>query len=149
MQGTLNAAGILAVVAATVFLLAKYSRKPRGGAVLWGVAVALLSAGISALTGLHKCGAGNPLFQWIIPSVCAACTLIFVKPKGKRWGFGTLFAVSALLLSFHFAHLVHTPAYTGNPKWEERIPRAAGKKAHVVRLWHTSLTGLYGNEDPL
>lgn len=147
MQGTLNATGILGVASATVILLVRFFRKPDGvWQVLGGVAVAVLAAGVSALTALHGCGAGSPLFQWVVPSLCAACTFIFVDLRKMRRVLGTLFAVSALLLSFHYVYLVHTAAYTGNPKWEERLPREPGEKVQVDRLWHTTITGLYSKK---
>jgi hypothetical protein len=147
LQGTLNGAGILAVAGGTVFLVVKYFKKPDGAKPwLGGILVASLAAAVSALSALHGCGAGTPLFQWLVPCVCAALTLIFVDPKKKRLVFGTLFAVSAIVLSFHHVHLVHTDGYTGNPAWARKGARATGTKVRVTRLWHTWLTGLYGTQ---
>jgi len=144
MQGTMNAIGILGIAGATVLLLVRFSKRPVGVRPwVGGITLSLVASMVSLVSALHGCGAGTPWGQWIVPCVCAACAFIFVDPKKKRLLLATVFAVSAILLSFHYVHLVHTDRYTGSPEWARRVARATKERVEVTRVWHTAITGLY------
>jgi hypothetical protein len=144
MDSDLNALGILAALALAALALVGFGRAPAprprivAGAAFFVVACALLGLGT-----IHMCGAGEPLWQYVLPLGGAALVIAFVEESHVRYGFAALALAVAIGLSAQFLALVHSDAYTGNPRWEQRLAEARGGRADVRPLWHTPLTGLY------
>jgi hypothetical protein len=98
---------------------------------------ALLVPLVAMTAGLHRCDAGAPLSQWLVPSMGLFAVILFVEAPKQRWmGAGALAAI-ALGLSFHYAAVVHGATWVGNPDSQE----LEGAAAHPE--WHTAVTRLY------
>jgi hypothetical protein len=76
---------------------------------------------VAGITALHACNAGQPFMQMLIPSLCMASVLMFVKPSWMRRAVTIVMVVAAFALSQHFSILVHMNGYTGNPHSEARL----------------------------
>jgi len=131
MQGHLNAIGILVVPLVTAVLCWRFQDREGGQqrtvrAVIWGSACAV----VCLLTSLHMCGHGRPVIQWLVPSVCVGATVGVIGPPRVRRIAAVLMALAAFGLSRHYLHLVHTPAYTGNPPWVRKF-EATINRSHL------------------
>lgn len=89
------------------------------------------------MAGLHRCDSGAPLTQWLLPSLCLLVVLLVVEPLRLRIPLALVLALGAFGLSFHYAAVVHGPAFIGNPDSFTLV----GERAEA--RWYTPLTGLY------
>lgn len=99
---------------------------------------ALLVPACGATGGLHRCDAGTPLLQWLVPSIGMFAVLLWVDAPKPRWASSAILAALAIVLSFHYAGVVHGPTWVGNV---ESMTLEEGETAHAE--WHTAITGLY------
>ena len=128
MHGNLNAIGLLACIIGTVAVLVFSSRqKPTLGRIVMAIVVAFLTYFFSMSFGNHRCDAGQPFTQMLVPSVCMMIVLLSVKSAWVRRTASIALAMAAFALAMHFVDLVHFDGYTGNPN--------AGSRArmHVLR----------------
>jgi hypothetical protein len=115
----------------------------RGWPIEFSVA-RLLLGGVSALVcgllafgfSLHACGAGVPVFTWLLPSLLLAVTVARVRARPAAL-LGVVHVVCAMVLSILWAAEVHGPAWVGR---DGRLP---GERVIGEREWHTFATGLY------
>ena len=116
MAGTLNALGLLVVIAAIVYVMRRYGRRPKQ---FRQFIYSLLTAGValiivSTLTA-HMCNAGQPISQLLIPAIGLVLTLTFVEDGFVSMIMVPLLCVAMLGLGFHYDAIVHSTGYTGNP----------------------------------
>jgi hypothetical protein len=91
---------------------------------------------------MHMCGAGFPVRQcWLAWLSWLAAAAVLAHPRPLALSFG-LCLVGLLALGWTYDAVVHRRDYTGSPRWVAFTARP-GEQATVVRLWHTSVTGLY------
>ena len=121
--GSLNAAGIILVLLFTCILLWKFGKdpiKPRRLAI--GILSGLACAVICTFGGwTHACGAGIPISQWLLPSLCAGLLIATVDRAAVRRTAGVFITVCGMVLCYHFVELVHEPSCTGSPTWEKKV----------------------------
>lgn len=98
---------------------------------------ALLVPLIAMTAGLHRCDAGAPLLQWVVPSLGLFAVILFVEAPRPRWAGAAALALAAFGLSFHYAAVVHDSTWIGNPDSREL------EGVPAQREWHTAVTGLY------
>ncbi len=145
MSANVHAIGMIAVLVLTGILLRILGEKPKGvKRILAGIVFGVFLAFISIAASVHSCSNGQPFLQWLIPSICSALLIIFIK---KRWAgilLAGLMVISSLALSLQYSILVHSDRYIGVPEFN--IPTDDGhdvRRIDTVRLWHTSFSGLY------
>lgn len=153
MAATIHALLLLLIPVTAIFLCVKYGHLPkdlRGWAgasgrvllALFGSVVVLYVLSLSCL-----CGTGNnPSSQKWIPilSVLPIAFLI-VAPRLRRLSV-SIFIFLGFILSLHFHSLVLNQtacAYTGDAEY---ISNSCKVPARALKLWHTSITGIYGIE---
>lgn len=136
MAAYLHFALLLGSVVLAGALAGRYRAPLRWRRALWCLP-ALLVPTFAATAGLHRCDAGAPLLQWLVPSLALLAVLLFVEASKPRWSGAGALAVIAVGLSFHYAAVVHGATWVGNPESLE----LEGSPAQ--REWHTSVTGLY------
>ncbi len=131
MAGSLNALGLIGVVALT--LLTLFVRKPQKcSSRQFAMSVFLASPVVilAPLLNLHLCRAGLPFTQWLIPAMCIVLVGTFARVNWLRRVVVVVLMVAAIQLSFHFTSLVHRRGYTGNPSSNDGVRRAY---LHVLR----------------
>lgn len=131
MAGSLNAFGLIGVVALT--LLAIFVRKPQrrnSRQFAMSVFLALAVVVLAPLLTIHLCRAGQPLTQWLIPAMCIVLVGTFTRVNWLRRVVIVVLMVAAIQLSFDFTSLVHRRGYTGNPSSGEGVRRSY---LHVLR----------------
>lgn len=124
MAGSLNALGLIGVVALT--LLAIFVRKPQrfnSRQFAMSVFLALPVVILAPLLTVHLCRAGQPFTQWLIPAMCIVLVGTFTCVTWLRRVVVVVLMVAAIQLSFHFTSLVHRKEYTGNPSSGEGVRR--------------------------
>lgn len=112
---SLNAVGIiaLAVIAAAAPIIGGRGTRVESrwaAAVLFGVG----SAFLGAAARMHKCDAGDPLWQWVVGAASAASVMLFVKPVWLRVPGALLVGATGVVLSFHMVELIHSSGLTGS-----------------------------------
>jgi len=121
--GSLNAAGIILVLLFTCILLWKFGKdpiEPRRLAI--GILSGLVCAVVCTFGGCtHACGAGIPISQWFVPSLCAGLLIATVDRASVRRSATVVITVCGTVLCYHFVELVHEPGCTGSPTWEMKV----------------------------
>ena len=119
MTGNINAIGIIVTVLFTIFVLWKFGSKAAG---VIQVIVAVILPSILFLIGkvlsLHECDAGNAFTQLLIPAICLAFIITFVRNGKVRILTGIIIFIVAVVLTNQFNDLVHGDNYTGNQNRE-------------------------------
>lgn len=129
---------LLASIAIGVPVLAvRHWGRPTIGRVVLAVILPLLTAFASQVVGVHDCGRGAPLLQWVIPCVAMVVAIVCIERAALRRVLATALAVSSIGLSGHFAGRVHADDVVGTP---------TAKCTRATALWHTPLTGFYAAE---
>ncbi|MBK7584565.1 MAG: hypothetical protein IPI67_30810 [Myxococcales bacterium] len=135
--GVVHFIGIVgSALAALLLVLARF-----GKPTLWralGAGVSLMVPAFGASAGLHRCDAGAPLSQWLVPGLAVFLVVLFVEPRPLRFAAAGSFTLLCVGLSFHYAEAVHGSSWIGNPD----SFTLEGERAEV--RWHTPVTGLYG-----
>jgi hypothetical protein len=129
---------LLAVIPIGVpVLAAKHWGRPTVGRIVLAVILTLLTVFASLVVGVHDCGRGAPLLQWVIPSTAMLVALLCIAPAALRRVTATALALVSIGLSGHFAGRVHADDVVGTT--DARCTKATA-------LWHTPLTGFYAAE---
>ena len=136
MAGPLHFVAIVALAAITFVTVKTAFDRPS-----WQrVAVAALAPfGFVALFlfSVHACDAGQPLWQWLGPTLCACAAILFVGDRRAR-ALLVMGAVAVSLgLSLHFAEAVHGAEWVGNPA------SMTVERGVAAAEWHTPVTGLH------
>jgi hypothetical protein len=91
----------------------------------------------------HGCGAGDPLWQWLLPMAGWGVIGLMRLGGRERRRFFAVELILAVLLSLHYVELVHSEELTGNPAWAELTARLDHRQVRVKRTWHTAVSGIY------
>ena len=131
MAGSLNALGLIGVVALT--LVALFIRIPKwhnSRQLTIRVLIVFPVAFFAMMVSTHLCRSGEALTQWLIPAVCIILVRSFTRINWLQHAAVSALVVAALGLSYHFVHIVHLKEYTGNPASGEGVRRVY---LHVLR----------------
>lgn len=144
MQGNLNALGLIALPLFTAFILWQFgSLKPKR---IWiGLLCGLFAVFIIHVPFDYACLPGNnPKLQANLAAFYLVLVLVFVNRKKVMWIASITLLLAGFVLSWHFHYLIFKEgSYTGVPNiFTCSSPETTGKEISV-KLWHTSLTGLY------
>lgn len=136
----MHVVALIGIVIASVIVIVARPTRPTAKRALTAV-IALVVPACGATVGLHRCDSGQPLQQWLVPSVCVIAVLLWVEPLRLRIALGAICAALAIGLSLHYAAVVHGPTFIGNPT------SSALGSARAERQWHTPLTGFHRREE--
>jgi len=118
----LHAIAMLALPAGTVALLVFAKRRvPQPIHVLVATGVASI-VGFNGYSCRHRCNAGDPVLQWIIPTVCIWLILMFMADAVWRRATAAFVLISMWFLCLQYNSWVHEPGWAGDP---ERIRRGS------------------------
>jgi hypothetical protein len=158
MAADLNALGLMLVLLLTGVVLIRYGAWPES---LWriagGAAAAFLLMFLAIWFGVIFLALPSVLYydannshQALIPSMCLALVLIFTKPNRVCRIVALAIALSAFVLSFHFACLVGLDAsYSGSPDWTRRNCRSVTlSHLRTIRLMFSYVAQEYNDSYP-
>ena len=147
MNANINALGIISSVIITLLIIIKFGQnKWIYKNLIWAIPLAVIISYLNITFSYHKCLAGNPIMQWLIPMLCLIPISLSVKNKLIALTMISFLIVISFSLSNDFVSLVHTNDYTGNPKSLEIQDSYYNNKDITYKLWHTHITGLYGEK---
>lgn len=111
---------LLAIVFPLVCILCSEKKKPSTKRALVAFLISFSTSLISFLFSLHSCGAGIPATQWIFAAILTLIVICFIKAIKLRLILTSALILLSLIFSQWYVFLVHSPGYTGSPKWIER-----------------------------
>jgi ABC-type multidrug transport system permease subunit len=129
MAGSLQAFVLVAIALGAAAAVAVFFTLPTIRSALTAVAVGFATVFLGLVPAMHKCDAGWPFAQWLIPAVCGGLCALFIHSR-RAWLLIIAISVTTTVgLSMHYSELVHG----------EYIGHAERGEAE----WHSRLTGLY------
>jgi hypothetical protein len=143
VAGTVHAVVLVALPLATLWMCIRWwEGRLSLPKLLVACMVGVLVAPATAVVTAHRCDAGQPVAQWVIPGLCIIAIVGCVKRLHGLIALGTTTAIM-FALCMHYSAIVHGPNYIGTTDPRSASVRDAGASA----LWHSWLTGLYRREE--
>ncbi len=100
---------LVALLATVAMAVVRDFQKPSTTRVIGAVLAGALSAGVALSAGMHMCGLGQPISQWVLPAVSVTAGLMFIKKPILRRALVAIALVAGVGLSLHYATEVHGP----------------------------------------
>lgn len=132
--GAFHAVSLIALPVLTVVACAIGGGRPTARRAAVGLAAAAILTAVAALAFRHRCLAGAPLVQWLIPGICLAALAVCMRRPAIAAAASVPVAALMFFLCMNYAEVVHGPDYGGSYAQVRFVDRGADSTLRAVKI---------------